>query len=251
MFGGVVLTVDEPECVKLVGGAVVKVKPVVESHLPPCHLQRCGPGETLERVHHVASPSQEEGTHGTEDGVDENGASELVDVLVVDHVTTSVLLVKAPILCHVVVEALDHELCKVDEGDMIDDPRWSPVHGVLRKKVVPSGVNEERNGSSAENENVLLPHWSHRRRTPKFCVCLPTLVCCVRPNVERTNVFPKVLLHRGLEVPCRLRPDSVDLVEDLARGKVCGDGALVCSTGGFRSWLVTSILRWECRHLRS
>lgn len=43
VLGGVVLAVDEPESVKLVCGSVVQVEPVVESHLPPCHLERCGP----------------------------------------------------------------------------------------------------------------------------------------------------------------------------------------------------------------
>ncbi len=56
VFGGVMLTVDEPEEVEFVAGAVVEVEPVVECDLPPADLKGCSPGEAGPDVGHVSPP---------------------------------------------------------------------------------------------------------------------------------------------------------------------------------------------------
>lgn len=114
----------------------------------------------------------------------------MVDVLVVDHVSSTVLLVEATVLAHEVVQASDHHLGEDDERQVVHHPGGCPVHGVLWEQEVPGGVEYERERACGEDEKVLLPHRPHRWRASQLCVGLTSLVCCVRSNIERADVFP-------------------------------------------------------------
>lgn len=56
------------------------------------------------------------------DGADQGGAPEVIDVLVVDHVTVKVLPIGVAVLCHELMQSLIHELGGECEGEAVYDP---------------------------------------------------------------------------------------------------------------------------------
>lgn len=236
------LTVNEPEEVELVARPVVEVEPVVKSNFPPTDLEGCSPRQAFEGVAHVAPPREEERTEGTEDGVDEDRLAEVVDVFVVDEVTTTILLVESAILSHVLVETSDHSNGKTDEAEVVHHPSRGPVHLVVRHSSVPCQVDQGRDRGGGEDEQVLFPDGLDRGRTTKGQIGTALLVAHVGGDIDTSNELPEVALLGRLKVPGGLGTNTVDLVVTFASDGVLADRLLAeterCRGSGFIAGVV-------------
>ncbi|KAI3478235.1 hypothetical protein L1887_59846 [Cichorium endivia] len=242
MLGCVVLSVDEPEEVVLVAGAVVEVEPVVEGDFPPSDLERGGPREALEDVGHVTAPCEHKRRKRAEDSVDKDALAEVVDVLVVDKVAATVLLVERTVFGHVLVETSDHAHGEPDEGRVVHDPRGCPVHGVVRERVVPRRVQQRCHRGSRQDEHVLLPDRLRGGRATQLLGGVALGVAHVGCDVDGCDELPQRALRCGLQVPCGLGTNTVHLVVAFARDWVGGDRLVTLTTGRVRRGLIARIV---------
>ena len=213
--------------------------------MPDTDLDGSHPRETLKRVGHLSAPCQDERCNAAERGVEEDGSTKMIDVRVVDHVATAVELVEAPVFLHISVQTVNESKGKEDEEKVVEKVGWRPVDLVLRQEVVPSGVEDLRNESRADDEHVLLPNWSTRWRSTKWKFVISLLVGRIGGDVERGDKLPQVSLQSGLQVPCGLGSNTVNLVVRSSREGVDSDGALSGSTGGFGRRLIACVIRCD------
>ena len=106
-------------------------------------------------------------------------------------------------------------------------------------------ISNLRNESRADDEHVLLPNWSTRWRSTKWKFVISLLVGRIGGDVERGDKLPQVSLQSGLQVPCGLGSNTVNLVVRSSREGVDSDGALSGSTGGFGRRLIACVIRCD------
>lgn len=185
--------------------------------------------ETVKRVGHLSTPRHHEGSNAAKSSVDEDGATELIDVSVVDHVTATVVLVEGAYVDHGLVQAPNERKRKEDEAKVVEDVSGDPVKLMLcagdggrgellrcgtvchasrcaalltRHKVVPQRVHDDGNGSRSDDEEVLVENRLCRRWATLGCVGWPLLVRDLWAKVSRRDELPQVALARWLELPC-------------------------------------------------
>ncbi len=166
----------------------------------------------------------------------------MVDVLVVDDVTSTVLFVECTVLSHVLVKTLDHANGETDEAEVVHHPRWSPVHRVIGESSVPCRMQNGTEGSGGQDEHILLPHRLCRRRTTQLLITITLGVANIRCKIHGSDELPQCSLGSGLQMPRSLGSDTVNLVVSLSCLGIGCDRLLAESPRGVRRRLITSIV---------